>query len=493
MIKLSPFVYVFLLHLFTISWCISQSDLDTNWEIFDSSELTNGQAEAWAVGSDVNGNIYWGVNKNMPGIFQTMDAFIAKINAQGEVLWNELAYADLFHQQSYLLKVTDSIIYLGGRTCSSIGIENCDALLVKVDPENGFAETPFIWDAGFGYEEIDGIVVEPDGIILSGWTAGKSSAIDVLLMKIDHDGEIIWQKSFGSYDNRDDHQDGHIVADETNIFIAGLYNGSAGLGWDGKALLAKFNKLNGSLVDSITFGNSGVWFNAENALGMATDGESLFLTGYTTPEANNWEIFVAKFDKDLHMHWIEYWGGALEAESARAITVAKNGHIYIAGTTKSFGNGGEDLILLEYDTSGNLISEKLWGGIGDDHVLDIYVQDTLLYLTGKTNSFNIDGDYDAFLIQSSIHGIISSSANESTSKLTVFPNPSSSILHVRCESINRGEKLTISNLFGQQVFESNCSDGTLDLNISNFPTGFYTLKIIDKENKIQTTSFFINR
>src|SRR5690606_26746080 len=116
---------------------------------------------------------------------------------------------------------------------------------------------------------------------------------------------------------------------ENYIYAAGLWGGTgiANL-YDGNAFLGKFSKADGSFVDSTLFGNqSSIFINAENALGMTSDGTYLYITGYTTPTANNWQMFTAKFDKNMNPLWYHHWGGS-NTESARAIAVA-NGYVFV--------------------------------------------------------------------------------------------------------------------------------------------------------------------
>ena len=273
----------------------SQSVLVPKWSLIESSAITNGNAEAWAIGSDKSGNLIWGVNKDAPGFFEYMNAFVYKLDKDKNLIWMDTSITGQFAQQSYNLKVTDSLIYVGGRTCRALGIDSCDVLFFNTDLATGKTGWDFVWDGGYGYEEIDGIALDDDGIYITGWTTGNGSEYDVLLMKINYSGNLIWKKTMGSNPNRGDHQDGHIVVDDSIIYISGLYDGSPGLGWQGRALLAKYDKNNGDLVDSFTYGRQDAWVNAENALGMTSDGTHLYVTGYTTVEMNNWDIFVAKY------------------------------------------------------------------------------------------------------------------------------------------------------------------------------------------------------
>lgn len=418
------FLSIILLTLYYINFGFSQDMLEPEWTLLQSSSLPNGNAEAWAISGDQNGKLYWGVNQDLPSLFKYMDVLVIKLDTEKSIIWTDTAFIGQFSQQSYNLKVTDSIVYVGGRACRLFGPPKCDVLFFNTNTKTG--ETGWIttWDGGFGYEEINGIALEPEGIYTTGWSAGEGTEIEVLLMKLDYSGGIIWQKTWGSPGAKDDHQDGQIVVDDAAIYISGLYSGSPVQGLDGKALLAKFSKVDGTLIDSLTYGRNDTWPNAENALGMTSDGTYLYVTGHTTPSPDNWDLFVAKFDKNLNQLWYTTWGGP-DVESARAIVLSDDGSLYIGGTTKSYGVGDQDVVLLKYSTDGDLKWFKTWGGEFADHTLDIYINDSYLYLTGKSNSFHPSQNWDALLLKILIDSTssITYPAITDYNTLQISPNP----------------------------------------------------------------------
>ncbi len=63
---------------------------------------------------------------------------------------------------------------------------------------------------------------------------------------------------------------------------------------------------------------------------------------------------------------VNTWGGAAN-DIASGVTTDSLGHIYITGSTGSFGAGGFDVFLLKYDYTGNLLWQRTWGGSKDDY------------------------------------------------------------------------------------------------------------------------------
>ncbi len=385
----------------------AQEALTPEWLIVRSSPVNGGDGEAWGIDTDDAGNIYWAPNLTQPGIFQGLDVLLYKIDADSNEIWGSpTLYGDLHAQQTYIVTQTENVVYLGGRDCFEFTLDPnlpfCDMLILAVDPLTGDTLWSTTWDQGFGYEEVDGLVIEDDGIYVTGWTRGDTTGMDIALLKMDLNGEVLWSNTWGT--EMREHQDGHIVIDDSIIYVAGLYGGSEIGGpcllpdLDGQALLAKFSKADGSYISHTTFGRDDSWCNFENALGMASDGEYLYLTGITTVANNDNNIFIAKYDKNLNQIWLRNWGGAA-TETARAIAVGDDGNIYIGGNTDSFGAGEVDVIVLKYSPDGNLLNAKTWGHSAEDQTLDIEIQGDLMYLTGKSKSFNATDDFDAYLLK----------------------------------------------------------------------------------------------
>ena len=82
------------------------------------------------------------------------------------------------------------------------------------------------------------------------------------------------------------------------------------------------------------------------------------------------------------------WGGS-SYDDGRAVALDSAGNIYVAGSTKSFGAGAADVLLLKYSPLCVLLWQRTWGGSSTDIGSGVAVDSSgNIYVTGSTRSFN---------------------------------------------------------------------------------------------------------
>lgn len=139
--------------------------------------------------------------KNMNTVLQNLSAFALKnkftllgILAIGSILFNFSEIKNRFN--SWL---DDSIVSISETNCTDTN--ECDILLVKTD-----ADGIIIWEKTYGgssYDKAGGVVKTPDnGYILVGSTSsyGKGN-YDILVIKVDSDGAMKWIETYGDFFN----------------------------------------------------------------------------------------------------------------------------------------------------------------------------------------------------------------------------------------------------------------------------------------------------
>jgi hypothetical protein len=220
-------------------------------------------------------------------------------------------------------------------------------------------------------------------LVLGGFTLTRISLTDVLAVKMDAAGTILWAKNFGGAGATISGRD--LTADGSgNVYITGYFQtgnlttpaltriGS----WDTFAIKLDTN---GNTVWAKNFGGAAAvaYCNA-----VAVDGSgNVFLTGHfqtanlTTPvltKIGTADIFVIKLDSSGNPTWAKNFGGASASAESRSIVVDSSNNIYFAGNmgTASLTTpvltkiGATDSLVFKLDSSGNITWAKNFGGSG---------------------------------------------------------------------------------------------------------------------------------
>jgi hypothetical protein len=124
------------------------------------------------------------------------------------------------------------------------------------------------------------------------------------------------------------------------------------------------------------------------ARGITTDAfDNVYITGYTNSFDNGTtQIFLLKYTGVGDLQFSKTWGG-VRNDYGYGVAADNLGNVYVVGTTNSFGAGGSDAVLLKYDSSGNLLYQKTWGGTQNDYGTGVAVDaGGYVYVTGYTYS-----------------------------------------------------------------------------------------------------------
>ena len=220
-------------------------------------------------------------------------------------------------------------------------------------------------------------------------TAGQQA--NLLVMKYDKDGNLLWQDTYNGAINGKDYGIALTTDNSNNIYVAGASQTNS---ISSDYIIRKYDEL-GVLQWSSTYSGSGV-YNAPTAICVDNSG-NVFVTGATFSLGTQTDYATLKFDSNGVQQWVETYNYANLYDVPAGIEVGATGNVYVTGASAS-SNNNYDYATVEYDAStGNQlnVSRVTAPGSGFDKATAMARDNTgNLYITGSafetaTNSYDI--------------------------------------------------------------------------------------------------------
>jgi hypothetical protein len=478
----------------------------------DIQELLNGTFVACGISmSGVSGS------KTTPN-YGDDDGWIVNFNADFSINW-ELNIGGSNNDRLFTVLPTDDGGFLcGGGSLSGINgnktspnLGSYDYWLFKINSSG-----VILWEKTYGgsaSETISSMAKLDNGFVLCGSSQSPISgdkteacrgSSDYWIVNIDANGIIIWNKTIGgnSVDNGND-----VIVDNNSIYFVGSSNSntsyektedSYGLSdyW-----IVKLD-VNGNVVwDKIVGGsNLDYGYNAlikDNYIYICGNSMSDISGNKMSASNGQDDIWVVKLDTNGIIMWDNTFGGnlgdyslsILELSSTR-ILIAGSSESDISGDISETGNGGRDFWFFSINNQGDMVEQKKIGGSSFDMITSvIQLNNSNLLLLGDSGS-NISGDKtengygfaDFWLVKvSSTMDIVT---NESTSNLTIFPNPNSGMYTLF--GLDNYSIISIYDLQGKLINEiRTTTESEIKINhANNLEKGIYLISI---KNEMETT------
>jgi 5-hydroxyisourate hydrolase-like protein (transthyretin family) len=211
-----------------------------------------GQTEAWVFKLDQDGNVLWDTRFGDAGVESVSsiqitsdggivlaggtqssgagdyDAVVIRLDGSGSMVWQKTYGGPDYDFASSVRETVDGGFVVVGETLS-FGAGGYDLFVFKVDGTG-----KLLWQktyGGTGDDSAHSVQTTADGgFVIVGGTRSSSTGDDVLVLRLDANGGLLWQKTYGGTENDfahfvDETDDGGlVVAGETRSFGAGDYD-----------------------------------------------------------------------------------------------------------------------------------------------------------------------------------------------------------------------------------------------------------------------------
>ncbi|MFV0393028.1 MAG: hypothetical protein ACK5LC_01325, partial [Coprobacillaceae bacterium] len=283
-----------------------------------------------------------------------------------------------------------SIILLGISSVSALTSDNYD-----IHKENFLSES--------GDDVYQSVIPVEDGYIAVGITDSTIAGLtnkgdkDIIIVKYDDDDNVVWQNNFGG--NSTDVVNHALTVDDGFILVG--YTRSTDipditLNGSYASFILKFN-FDGTLVWTKTFDGNG----SDMLMSVTEVNDGYVATGYSNStdlsgitNQGGMDAFIVKYDKQGNTLWINNFGGNGN-DYYYSIATTNDGYVAVGYSNSTNLNGltnlgGQDAIIVKYDTNGNQVWQKQLAGSSNDYYMSVVSNGSDIVVVGYTDSSDID-------------------------------------------------------------------------------------------------------
>lgn len=366
------------------------------------------------------------------------DIYLLKTDYDGNVIWtNDFGGANMEYAYDLCHSVEGDGYIIVGYT-ATFGPGSKDFYMIRTDLSGDG-----MWAKMFGGEGVEiakSIVSTSDGNYLICGSRQDSISVedDIYVVKVEPNGNLIWEKIFGS--EHSEMGEDIIETSDGNILIAGstgLYDipgNNSGRNRD--MYLLKIDQEGNFLHDGIYWvmeGNQGAYDDGY-AVCENEYGEYYIVGGCSRESVEVMDIAVVKTDSDLNVIWknnFEINESQFYDFAKVAVIQVSGGGILVCGSFKYAATLDNDLFLMKIDSAGNEEWSGYYGGDGSDAAYAIeQTQDGNFVMAGHTSSYGA-GSFDVWLLKFDLETGVQNNFNIDKSDFKVYPNPGDSQITIK--------------------------------------------------------------
>lgn len=396
-----------------------------------------------------------------------MDAFTAKLNPSGEVIW-QTCFGDQFEDGGNQIAITENGNYFIAGHTDRTGTDLCDAFCFYMN-----ADGDTIWTRTFGFELDDaayGCAIAHDNGFLAVGRAIVNGDPQGFLIKYNLEGDLLWQKFYGSAG--EDHLNAIQPIETGGYFICGRSSQND----NGDFWLLKIDE-EGNEIWSVTCGTNliDIAYNLE----LANDG-GVLLVGKSFDNATFSKIYLARLDADGNIKWTYTTGNHL-ADAAHGVKLNSEGNWDVSGTFFNTATFSEDAMLMEIDDSGNLNWMKYYGNDQNDSGQRLSINSSgQLLLSG---SVSVNEQNDMLVVRTDAWGDVFSTVDNAfiqNVKIQAYPNPCSDNITFNFSELKGEMEFKIVDLTGKVIYQTQeLHSELISINTADWASGLYFYELID--------------
>jgi hypothetical protein len=448
--------------------------------------------------------------------FSSGDVFVMKVSALGDIVWTKIFSGSNDGAAYDVIETMDHGVISTGYYFNN---GSTSAFLFKLDSMGNFN-----WMHEYGGSSAEtGYSVKQlsdSGFVLAGYTFSQAATSeDIYLIRTNSSGNIIWNKTFSG--NAHERAYGLALTAEGGFIMTGYTKGFTAIGDD--VILIKTDS-SGSVVWSKKFG--GALDDIGNSVQQTPDGG--YVIAGSVGVSGGEDALLMRTDGSGNLLWSKKYHH-LAHNNFSKVLILPGGEYVLAGSSTNTGSAGSDFLLVKTDTMGNVLWSNTYGGNMGDLAYGLLKTNDGFIMTGtgssfssvlivKTDSSGISGCNESpvtlLVDSSSITGVNISPFESSTGTsvpftptLTssgtaaalcqvglvgelksksisgIYPNPASDKITIEYNGKDQFAFVHMTNSLGETIFRSLMITGEIiSFNTNQIANGLYNIIVSDKSN-----------
>jgi hypothetical protein len=397
-----------------------------------------------------------------------MDVALWKFNPLGDLIWKKIYAPGDDDLGLYILNIDNQHLLLCGTSYNSNG--QVSPFVIKVDV-NGDT----VWQRTFSFPS-QALIKYADkttdgGFVFSGQIVDEFGENNCFVFKTDSDGNLIWYKSIGDFQNQYFKQ---LITAESGGFwgIGDTYATNESM----DILLLKLDE-NGNEVFRKQYGDE--FENGSQGIIETNDG-NLLIYGENKKSVNGkFDFIFLKINEFGDTIWRRNIGSK-DADAAFYITENIDGTYTATGYSVSQENNPISVSAVKISATGELIWQRWYNesilGIGYEIIPAI----TGGYLIAATQYGNVKEKAELLYIDE--EGLMISKEIDDKSNLTFYPNPFARFLTIQSNVYDKDRLIGVYSIEGKFIKKIELATQQNIIDLQNLENGIYFFRIISGES-----------
>ena len=205
------------------------------------------------------------------------------------------------------------------------------------------------------------IALDPlNNIVVTGYSTGAATGKDLKTIKYDQSGNILWEATFNGPVNGGDYSNALFIDHLGNVYITGR----ADYGPSYSDIVTIKYSPDGVQQWLARFGGPGNYLDEGLKLTVDNSG-NVFVTGKSVTSGTDFDIIVLKYNSAGALQWNAVYEGAANGDDyAVGIVLDNSGNIYVGGGSGGL-TSGLDIIVVKFNPDGTQNWVKTYNGAGN--------------------------------------------------------------------------------------------------------------------------------